>query len=158
MPDWISHILIGLIICELFNIKKKSLVLLGALLPDLLIKIKALSLLGLVSEGKILWALLPFHAPAGCLLLTVLILPLFKFDKVKAFSLISIGWASHILADITNWHIMYTSMYVLMPFSWANIELKWLWPDQYYIILAITTVSYVLVKVIKGYSRKKTAA
>ena len=39
MPDLMSHLLIGLIIAELFNVKKKSLVLLGTLVPDLLPKI-----------------------------------------------------------------------------------------------------------------------
>jgi hypothetical protein len=156
MPDWISHVLVGLIICELFNIKRKSLVLIGVLLPDLLLKFKMLSLFNLVSEGNVFWALVPFHSPAGLLLLTVLIIPIFRFDKIKAFSLISIGWVSHILVDITHRHIMYTSMYVLIPFSWANIELKWLWPDKYYVILAITIVAYVLVKVIKAFILSRT--
>src|SRR3989344_5938182 len=44
MPDWISHILIALIIVELFNLKLKSLVLLGSILPDFFFKISTLGL------------------------------------------------------------------------------------------------------------------
>ena len=39
MPDLMSHLLIGLILAELLNTKKKSLVVLGALMPDLISKI-----------------------------------------------------------------------------------------------------------------------
>ena len=39
MPDWLSHIIIGLIFAELFNINKKGLVVLGSLLPDFIVKI-----------------------------------------------------------------------------------------------------------------------
>jgi len=56
MPDWISHILIALIIVELFNLKLKSLVLLGSILPDFFFKISTLGLFFNIPTTDIYWS------------------------------------------------------------------------------------------------------
>ena len=102
MPDWISHILLALIICEIFNIRKKSLVILGSLLPDVLFKIQLIGNIIDIPQYEIYWLLAPLHTPIGCLLATFLIIFLFKYPKKKTFLLVTFGWISHLLIDMVT--------------------------------------------------------
>lgn len=143
MPDWISHILIALIICEIFKIKKKSLVVLGSLLPDMLGKLSLLNLFTKVPEGFFFWITVPFHTPIGLLLMTLIICPIFKYNQKKVFSLITTGWVLHLLADLTNKHLVYSPMFLLFPFSWKTYELGILWPEEYLLVLVPLFIIYV---------------
>ena len=150
MPDWISHIFIGLTICELFNVKKKSLVLIGTLLPDLLIKMHLLELIIPVKGNKIYWAMLPYHSPAGAVLITLLIVQLFKFNRLKAFLLVTVGWVSHLVADLTNKHMLEGGMRLFLPLSWKYMEFGITWAEQYYINMGVTALIYLIVVIIKN--------
>ena len=143
MPDWIAHILIALIIVEVFKIRKKSLVLLGALLPDFLVKLELLGTFLPVDKYSILWVLNPLHTPIGMALFSLLLLPFFKQEKKKTYGLLSIGWASHLIADMTNRHVLLGQNMLLFPFYWGNIELGIIWPADYYLLLLPLVLIYI---------------
>ncbi len=155
MPDWIAHIIIGLIVAELFNIKKKSLVVLGSVLPDILVKLELLSIFFPIDKYAITWIFNPLHTPLGIVLFSLLLLPLFDFDKPKAYFLLFIGWSSHLIADLVNKHILLGQNLLLFPFSWENFELGLVWPDQYYIILLPLTIIYSAILIHKYYKNHK---
>ena len=76
-----SHILIALIISELFNIKKKSLVVLGALMPDFFVKIVVLVNFFKLPYDILYWFFYPLHTPIGCILITLLVVPFFRYNQ-----------------------------------------------------------------------------
>lgn len=155
MPDWISHLLIGLILCEVFYIKKgKSLVLLGTLLPDIFLKIKNSALILPLDEGSLAWTFMPFHTGTGALVATILILPSFRYDKVKTFLFITLGWISHFASDLMNKHLLVSQMYPI-PFSWHTWELGWIHTEQYWIFLLFLIPIYIYVLLIKKHLKNK---
>lgn len=155
MPDWITHILIGLIIAEIFNIKRKSLIVIGAILPDILVKLELLSVFFPVDKYAITWLFNPLHTPLGMALFSLLLVPLFNFDKYKTYFLLFIGWCSHLLSDLLNKHILLGQNLLLFPFSWQNFELGLVWPDQYYLILVPVAAIYAIILIHKYYKNSK---
>lgn len=152
MPDWISHILFAIILIEIFSIKRKSLVILGALLPDMIIKFELLSLILPIDKYFINSFLLPFHTPIGMFLFTILLVPFFNFDHYKTYLSLFIGWSSHLMLDTTNKHMIIGENQLFFPFSWKNFEFSLFWPNQYYyiiLILIFVLIAILLIKVIK---------
>ena len=149
MPDLVSHVLIALIICELFSIKPKSLVILGAILPDITQKFYLVHLFIPTSDSPY-WLLLPFHTPIGQILLSFIIIQLFRFDRKKAFIYLTIGWSSHIFADMFSRHFLLGQL-LLFPLSWKSFEFGLMWFEQYYIILAVLIVIYLSTKMLKSH-------
>jgi len=149
MPDWISHILIALIISELCNIDKKSLVILGALLPDLLGKMVLFVNIFHLPRDILYWFFNPFHTPIGCVLVTFLIISFFKYNQRKAFWYITIGWVSHLLSDMLNKHILIGQNMFLFPLSWKNFEFGLIWAEQYYMALIPLSIIYLFILFIK---------
>lgn len=149
MPDLLTHILFILIVCELANLKKKSLLLIGAILPDIITKI---FLFGFIVNlpKEVVDALILFHSILPMLLLSVLIGLFFK-DLFYAAYMISAGALSHLLLDILNAHI-YAGTKLLFPFSWDVYRINAMWPDQYWMLLIGLFVAYA---VIKGYKFAK---
>ena len=143
MPDWLSHILLALIICEIFKIKKKSLVVLGALLPDFLLKLYILNIFTNM-PNNLYWLLVPFHTPFSLIIMTFLIIPFFKYSWKKAYILIAIGWISHILLDLTIADFTKKYMLILFPFSWEGYEINLIWQQQYYFILIPLFLVYII--------------
>ena len=147
MPDLVSHAIIGLLLCELLNIKPKSLVILGALLPDLLSKLELLHLFFPFGD-RLYWILMPLHTPIGLALATFLVVNLFSYDKKESYSLITIGWLSHIFADwLINKHL-YIGSFLWFPFSWKTSEIGIVWTEEFYLILIPLLVIYVLLKIL----------
>ena len=110
MPDLITHVLIGLIICELFNIRRKSLVILGSVLPDLVLKLSLLGFFIDIPMKEIKWLLIPFHTPIGLILVATIIILFFRGDYILNFLFISLGWALHLAADLTNKEVFINQM------------------------------------------------
>lgn len=154
MPDWITHILIGLIIAEIFNIKKKSLIVVGSILPDILVKLELLSVLFPVDKYAITWLFNPLHTPLGIVLFSLLLVPLFNFDRYKTYFLLFIGWASHLLSDLINKHVLLGQNLLLFPFSWKNFEIGLIWPDEYYILLVPLAILYSAIVIHKYYKNR----
>ena len=130
MPDWISHILFGLIICHLFNIKKKSLVILGALLPDIIGKLK---MLNYIFPGSPDW-LIPlsnvWHTPFPSIISALLIALFFFHQYLETAILIILGDISHFLSDGTTKSFIFDGY---LPILWA---------DQYYWAILFFAVIY----------------
>jgi len=146
MPDWLSHLLIGLILADLFNIKKKSLVVLGALAPDFLSKIFLIYLhLGL--QTPISFGI--FHTPFLMLLVSVLIAPLFRYDKLKIILYFNLGAVSHFLSDMTMKHFTGQGTRIFYPITSQNYTFNLIWPEQSIYILIASLAVYLSIKIIK---------
>ena len=156
MPDWISHIILGLIVAELFPGNKKSLIVLGSLLPDILLKAYLLGLLFPVHTFTLTALLIPFHTPIGMAITSLFIAPFFKTDQRKTYISLFLGWASHLLLDMTNHHAITTENLIFFPFSWRSVELGLFSPTQYYIPLFALLIVYLTIQGYKKRRRKKT--
>lgn len=145
MPDWMSHLLIGLIVAELFGIRKKSLVLLGALMPDLIAKFFLLFFyLGFWNNI----GLDSFHTPIMCFLLAILISPLFMYDKIRTIFLVSIGLITHFLSDLIIRHFE-SGIRLFFPFYMRFYRLDVIWPEQSIYVLIASLVVYIFIKLVK---------
>lgn len=147
MPDWVSHILIGLIFVELFNIDKKGLVVLGSLLPDFVVKIYLLSFFFPVNETLLFVSAL-YHSPIMGLIIPGLLVPFFKYDWKKTYIFITLGFMLHLLAD--SFTGGYGNGILLYPFSYGFFSFNVFWANQYWIILIGSIIAYAIIKFIKN--------
>ena len=147
MPDWISHIIIGLLVAEVFNIDKKGLVVLGSLLPDFVVKINLLPAFFHVNDN-LLFVTRLYHSPVMGLIIPAIIAPLFKYDWRRTYIYIMLGFMLHLFADSFTRH--YYDGILLYPISNGFFSFNVLWPEQYWIILIVSLVAYALVKLIKS--------
>ena len=145
MPDWTTHILFALILCEAFRLKPKSLVCLGAIVPDILLKsLTPLSSLGL--DSSVLYkAFTPFHTPIGSVLVAIGISTFIEIPIIRSTVLMIIGIASHFFLDIFQAHGVFGETMVLFPLSWKNYEIGWLSINHFYYFLAPMLVLYVTI-------------
>ena len=132
MPDWISHLLFGLIICHLFGIKKRSLVLLGSILPDLVGKIKMLNYLSPGSPDWVIPLSNFWHTPLPSIISALLVALFFSYPYLEAAILIILGDISHLLADGATKSFLFDGY---LPLLWA---------DQYYIAILVLGITYIL--------------
>ncbi|MBS3096152.1 metal-dependent hydrolase [Candidatus Woesearchaeota archaeon] len=147
MPDWLSHIIIGLLVAEVFNIDKKGLVVLGSLLPDFVVKINLLPAFFHVNDN-LLFVTRLYHSPVMGLIIPAIIAPLFKYDWRRTYIYIMLGFMLHLFADSFTRH--YYDGILLYPISNGFFSFNVLWPEQYWIILIVSLVAYALVKLIKS--------
>jgi len=134
MPDWISHILIVLIIAQVFNVRNRGLLVLGALLPDVLGKAKLFNFF-FDSTPPIITMFSSYgHHLTVSLLAGAFIALFFVYPYLKTTVLISIGVATHFLSDGLFKSFIY------------NGYLPILWQDQYYIILITALALYFILK------------
>jgi len=147
MPDWLSHIIIGLLVAEVFNIDKKGLVVLGSLLPDFVVKINLLPAFFHVNDN-LLFVTRLYHSPVMGLIIPAIIAPLFKYDWRRTYIYIMLGFMLHLFADSFTRHC-YDGI-LLYPISNGFFSFNVLWPEQYWIILIVSLVAYALVKLIKS--------
>lgn len=149
MPDWISHIFIGLIFAELVNIEKKSLVVLGSLLPDFVIKIYVISFFYPLNDN-LLFVTHLYHSLLMAFIIPGLVTPFFKYDWKKTYILITAGFLLHLLADsLGRYYTSYSEGIMLYPFSIEFFSFNIFWPEQYWIILLISLLTYVIICCIK---------
>ncbi len=151
MPDWVSHLLIGLIFVELFNIRKKSLVLLGALMPDLISK---LFLLFFYLGFRNIVGLDSFHTPTVCFLMSIFISPLFRYERIRTIFLVNIGLATHFLSDLLIRHFT-SGIRLLFPFSMGIYNVGLFWPEQSIYVLMASLIIYILIRVVKNIDFEK---
>lgn len=146
MPDLMSHLLIGLILAEFFNARKKSLVVLGALMPDLLAKPFLIYLhLGIPQN----LSFTAFHTPIMAFLLSVVISPLFKFDAVRTVLYLNIGLMSHFFSDSSIRHFSGLGVQFFYPFSIRGYSLGLIWPEQSVYVLIVCLAAYAVIKMAK---------
>ena len=140
MPDLLGHLFIGLILAELFNARKKSLIVLGALAPDLLSK---LDLIYFYLDIPKVIQFSSFHTPMMCFLISILIAPLFRYGGIKTVISFNIGSVSHFLLDLVNKHFSRSGTRFLFPFSFHNYTLNLIWSDDTIFILAAVILAYI---------------
>lgn len=157
MPDWLTHLVIGLVLIELIPLKKKgqkSLILLGTILPDLLTKFLMVEKWIPLSEG--FSVLTAFHSPFILFLFILLIAPLFRISYRSVVLALSLGTASHILSDFMLHHLDPGSGIMLFyPFSFVRFSLGWVWPEQPYFILIPLLLVYLGLILIKKYLKER---
>jgi len=146
MPDLMSHLIIGLILAEVFNVRKKSLVVLGAIAPDLLSKFHLIyvyfSLPSTIS-------FVSFHTPLMLFILSILIAFLFRYDKLKTILFFNIGALSHFLSDLTIRHFAGIGTRLFFPFTNKNYSLNLIWPEESLYVLIVSLIVYVSIRIIK---------
>ena len=149
MPDLITHVIIGLIFCELLGIRRKSLIILGSILPDIIFKITLICIFIEIPTKEFKWFLVPMHNPAALILLTVLICLFFRSNYQQKFLMICSGWILHLIADLTNKELFMNQMFLLYPFSWKAFELNILWPNQYFYAFFLSLAVYIIIILVK---------
>lgn len=141
MPEWMTHIIIGYLIAEGLRVDKKSLVLLGALIPDLITKF--IMVFRYFIPLPTLSPLIVFHIPIGSLLLAVAISPLFR--EKNATYLLSVGVLSHLLLDTT---LKFSGVMYLWPLSWKSYALNIFWTESAYpLMISLILLSVYLIAV-----------
>ncbi len=145
MPDWLTHVAIGLLFAELFSVRKKSIVLLGAILPDILPKIILLQLLFPlpVFNNNILEAA---HVPFIFFLGTMMVAPLFRYNYWKIVGWLNLGAVSHFLADALLRHFGGGGVRLLYPLASQKYTLNLVWQDQTYLIFTPVLLLYLMVQ------------
>lgn len=146
MPDLMSHLLIALIIAELFGIRKKSLVVFGAMAPDLLGKFH---LIYFYLKLPPIISFISFHTPVICFLVSILIAPLFNHNRFKTVLFFNIGAMTEFLSDLTMKHFTVQGTRLFFPFSKVNYSLGIIWPEDSIFILIGCSLIYLIIKVFK---------
>jgi membrane-bound metal-dependent hydrolase YbcI (DUF457 family) len=135
------------VFAEMFNVRKKSVVLLGAILPDLLPKLVLLELFVPIPNWD--YTLLSaFHVPFVLFLVILLLAPLFRYRYARIVWWLSLGTFTHLLSDTLLRHFQ-GGIAWLYPFSVEKYALHWVWPDQSYLILMPALLSYLTIILIK---------
>ena len=154
MPDWVTHAIIGLIVAELFGVKKKSLVLLGTLLPDILPKLVLVRLF--VEIPNLSYKTFDaFHTPFILFLATLLIAPLFRYDQRKVVFWLNLGAISHFLSDALLRSFL-GGVRLLYPFSSQRYTLNLVWPNESYLIALPALAVYLIILIVKQYRKNET--
>jgi len=148
MPDWLTHILVPWILCQILGMKFKVftrkntiVVMAGALIPDI-VKI------GLLLEffdinTKFLY---PLHTPAGSLVSTAIISLMFEKTRV-VFPLLFLGVSTHFALDFLIGHVS-GGMLLLFPFGWEGYQLGLIQSVDYY-VSAVTVLTASAIYVLK---------
>jgi len=120
MPSLLAHIFLGMLLAYLFRVKEKSVLLLGAILPDIKIFLYLLAapLLGLSAANSLI---IPVHSPFGSLLLALFFASLLpKGGYKRDLFLLCLGVASHFALDASIYPFYGIEHYLLLyPFSWS---------------------------------------
>ncbi|MDP6547557.1 MAG: metal-dependent hydrolase [Candidatus Woesearchaeota archaeon] len=147
MPDWLSHILIGLILSEALGIKKKSLVVLGSLLPDFIVKFYLFSYF-IHIPPYILNFTSTFHTIFMGFIITAFIAPLFVYDIKKTYLYLNLGYATHIIFDSMTRHFIGGEM-LLFPFTDKMFSFGVFWANEYYYVLIPAIIIYLGIMLFK---------
>ena len=152
MPDWLTHVVIGLVIIEIFSIKKKSLILLGTILPDILPKIALLKMF--IHLPVKLTFFKSFHTPFIMFLGILIIAPIFRYNYKKVVLLLSTGALTHFITDAMLKSFI-GGMNLFYPFSLGQFRINLIWPEKSYLILLPTLLFYFLIIIYKNHCKYK---
>ena len=151
MADWIGHVLFAASIALFLKTDKKSLVYLGALLPDFFAKTALLGIFFAVPKDFLDAFFYPTHTLLGALLLSSLLGIIasvgFKEDVRGTVLLALIGYCSHLLLDLFNYHFLHIRGAVLFPLS-VNFEIPGLLPGEYLWFWIVLIPLYVICRII----------
>lgn len=149
MPDWVTHILVAWMLCTILSFKYEQInpaytvvCMVGALIPDIYKIVIPLGLVGIHAENFFM----PFHLPAGSLIIASIFTLFFKDHKKLVLSLLVLGVTTHYALDLLIINLN-GGIYLLFPFSWSYWQFDIIPDDDLNItILAIglTLVVYVI--------------
>lgn len=146
MPDLMSHLIIGLILAELFSVRKKSLVVLGAISPDVL---SHLDIMYTYFDVPRILNFNSFHTPFMSFLISLLISAFFIYPKYKTILLFNLGSMSEYLSDLLVKHFTGAGTRFFFPFSLYNYSLSLVWSNDSIYILITCLVIYATIKLVK---------
>jgi membrane-bound metal-dependent hydrolase YbcI (DUF457 family) len=157
MPEWFTHVALGLLLAELFNVNKKSIVVLGAILPDILVKLTLVRLFIPIPniDYSILGAL---HVPFVFFLFTLVAAPLFRYPYGRIVLGLNLGALSHFLSDALLRHVAGGGVRLLYPLSRNYYTAGLIWPEQSYLLGIALAIAYGLLLFLKKYRGKISAA
>jgi hypothetical protein len=144
VPDWITHIAVAYSLALLVNIKRRELVVLGALLPDLFkIFLPLGTIFGFGNDNFLGNYFAPFHTVLGVTLTASLLSTFFK-DSLRILPLFVLGAASHLFLDSLLYPFGKT-IWFFWPFFTFDAG-GFLWPDSLFTPLIAISVclSFVL--------------
>lgn len=146
MPEWISHVIVAFFAAKLFRINKISIVLVGAILPDIYQKISYI--LRYFFESDLLAAFYIPHTIIGGILFSLIVAPIFKVKFKKTISYLSLGVATHFILDSLQGPVGYL---FLWPLSSVAYSFRIIWIESYLpIILSLSgLIIYLLINKIK---------
>ena len=137
MPDWITHIAVAYSVAVLARIKKRELVVLGTLLPDIFkIFIPVGAFLGYGQAFFMGNYFAPFHTVLGVILSSTLVSTFFS-DHRRVLTLLLLGAVTHLVMDSLLYPFGYENWF-FWPF--LTFEAKGvIWPDSFLTPLAAVT-------------------
>ncbi len=150
MPEWFTHVALGLLLAELFNVNRKSIVVVGAILPDILVKLTLVRLfLPLPNiDYSILGAL---HVPFVFFLFTLVVAPLFRYHYGRIVLWLNLGAMSHFLSDALLRHLAGGGVRLFYPLSLNYYTASVIWPEQSYLLGLAVALAYGLLLFLKKY-------
>lgn len=150
MVDWLSHVLLAWIICQILSLKFKffgsrntAIVMIGALIPDII-------KMGLLFKwmGIDIWDfIVPLHTPAGAVI-SAAVIALFFEEHMNAFKLLLFGMATHFLFDLPLAHVS-GGMLMLFPVHWGHYQVSII-PTDDCIVPILASVLAVVIYIVKS--------
>ena len=120
MPDWITHILVAWTLCTILGFRFKqfsqqniSVVIMGALIPDIFKIYLVLRLIGIQAQSF----LTPIHLPVGSIVVAGIISLFFAERKLIFFFLI-LGISTHYVLDLLMLNGGISFLYPFAPLKW----------------------------------------
>ena len=147
MPSLLAHIFLGMILAYLFRVKRKSVLLFGAILPDIKIFLYLLAtpLLGLSAANAII---VPIHSPFGSLLLALFFASVLPKDEYgKNLFLLCLGVSAHYALDASIYPFFGIEHYLLLyPFSWSTYGIEAMGYIYFFSILGLFFLTAIAIK------------
>lgn len=141
MPNLFVHIIVALAVSELLSVKQKSILLLGAILPDVRVFVYPIIALvwGLPAAEAFI---IPIDSFVGALLLASFLSSLFSGKKQgKIFVLLALGVLIHFLLDAMMFPFSGIEHYLLLfPFSWSVVGVSLSWVFDYLVAFSLLII------------------
>jgi membrane-bound metal-dependent hydrolase YbcI (DUF457 family) len=142
MPDWITHLSFGWLVGRSCLKNNLSLVLLGAILPDLFTK--WVLIFNRFWEPDLVNSLAISHKPVGAFLLVLLLSMLFK-DEVEARKLLLLGVLTHFFLD----SFMVGGVELFWPIFTYKIGLRIFWQEDVFPFIFLNSIVLVYIIILK---------
>lgn len=144
MPSLLAHLFLGMMLARVFRVKRRALLLFGAILPDIKVFLYAPAtlLLGLSSANALI---IPIHSPFGGLLLSVFFASLLRKGSMKeSLWLLCLGVAAHFALDASIYPFYGIEHYLLLyPASWETYGIEaseYIYPFNVIALIAFTAM------------------
>ncbi len=155
MPDWIAHLGFAFLLAYALRIRRKELVVIGALIPDI---VRIFDFIEPLAGTSTFFAALPFHGLLLPLFISGIICAFFieGINYKKAVALMYLGSLTHLFLDGL---MLYTvaGVRALIPFSFGRFGLLNIVPSEDFslAILAVIIIAVVVIyELLKGKQSK----